>query len=47
MEVDEAILRALALQAPVAEDLRRVLAAKAIGTDLERVGAKSDAKTGV
>ena len=38
VEVDEAILRALALQAPVAEDLRRVLAAKAIGTDLERVG---------
>jgi phosphate transport system protein len=36
--VDEAILGALALQAPVAEDLRRVLAAKAIGTDLERVG---------
>lgn len=38
VDVDEAILRALALQAPVAEDLRRVLAAKAIGTDLERVG---------
>ena len=36
--VDEAILRAIALQAPVAEDLRRVLAAKAIATDLERVG---------
>ncbi len=38
VEVDEAILRAIALQGPVAEDLRRVLAAKAIGTDLERVG---------
>ncbi len=38
VEVDEAVLRALALQAPVAEDLRRVLAAKAISTDLERVG---------
>ena len=38
VEVDDAVLRALALQAPVAVDLRRVLAAKQIATDLERVG---------
>lgn len=38
VEVDEAVLHALALQAPVAEDLRRVLAAKGIATDLERIG---------
>lgn len=38
VEVDEAVMRALALQSPVAADLRRVLAAKAIATDLERVG---------
>jgi phosphate transport system protein len=36
--LDEAILRALALQAPVAEDLRLVVAAKAMATDLERIG---------
>jgi len=36
--IDEAVLRALALQAPVADDLRRVVAAKMIATDLERVG---------
>jgi phosphate transport system protein len=36
--VDESVLRSLALQAPVADDLRRLLAAKDIGTDLERVG---------
>lgn len=36
--IDEAVLRSLALQAPVADDLRRVLAAKDIATDLERVG---------
>jgi phosphate transport system protein len=36
--LDEAVLRSLALQAPVADDLRRVLAAKDIATDLERVG---------
>ena len=35
--LDEAVLRSLALQAPVADDLRRVLAAKDIATDLERV----------
>ena len=36
--IDEAVLRSLALQAPVADDLRRVLAAKDMATDLERVG---------
>jgi len=36
--IDDAVLRSLALQAPVADDLRRVLAAKDIATDLERVG---------
>jgi phosphate transport system protein len=36
--IDEGVLKALALQAPVAEDLRRVLAIKMIATDLERVG---------
>jgi phosphate transport system protein len=36
--IDEAVLRSLALQAPVADDLRRLLAANDIGTDLERVG---------
>jgi phosphate transport system protein len=38
VEIDEAVLKALALQAPVAEDLREVLAIKMIATDLERVG---------
>jgi phosphate transport system protein len=36
--LDGGILRALALQAPVAEDLRRVMAIKAMAVDLERVG---------
>jgi phosphate transport system protein len=36
--IDEAVLRALALQAPVAEDLREVIAVKMIATDLERIG---------
>ncbi len=36
--IDEAVLKALALQAPVAEDLREVLAIKMIAIDLERVG---------
>lgn len=36
--VDEAVLRSLALQAPVAADLRRLLAAYDMATDLERVG---------
>jgi len=38
VHIDEAVLKALALQAPVAEDLREVLAIKMIATDLERVG---------
>ena len=38
VEIDDAILRALALQAPVAEDLRQVIAIKTMATDLERVG---------
>jgi phosphate transport system protein len=36
--IDEAVLRILATQAPVADDLRNVLAIKMIATDLERVG---------
>jgi phosphate transport system protein len=36
--LDDLVLRALALQAPVAEDLREVLAIKMVATDLERVG---------
>jgi phosphate transport system protein len=36
--IDDAVLRSLALQAPVADDLRRLLAANDIATDLERVG---------
>ena len=38
VDIDAAVLKALALQAPVAEDLREVLAIKMIATDLERVG---------
>ena len=38
LEIDAGVLKALALQAPVAEDLREVLAIKMIATDLERVG---------
>lgn len=38
VEIDAAIMRLLALRAPVARDLRCVLAAKSLGTDLERVG---------
>lgn len=51
--VDESVLRSLALQAPVADDLRRLLAANDIATDLERVGdlarniAKSAARLAV
>ena len=37
LTIDEGVLKALALQAPVAEDLREVLAIKMIATDLERV----------
>jgi len=38
LDIDEAVLRALALQAPVAEDLRQQIAIKMMATDLERVG---------
>lgn len=38
VEVDAKVLEALALQAPVASDLREVVGAKMIATDLERVG---------
>jgi phosphate transport system protein len=38
VDIDEAVMKALALQQPVAEDLREVLAIKMIATDLERVG---------
>lgn len=38
VEIDEYVLRVLALQAPVADDLRHVVAVKMIATDLERVG---------
>jgi phosphate transport system protein len=38
VEIDEGVLKVLALQAPVAADLRAVLAIKMIATDLERVG---------
>jgi phosphate transport system protein len=36
--IDEGVLRALALQAPVAEDLRHLIAIKMMASDLERVG---------
>ena len=36
--IDAAVLRVLALQAPVARDLREVIAIKTAATDLERVG---------
>jgi len=36
--LDEEVTRALALQAPVAADLRRILAIRNMATDLERVG---------
>ena len=47
--VDESVLRSLALQAPVADDLRRLLAANDIATNLERVGdlARNIAKSAV
>jgi phosphate transport system protein len=49
VEIDEAVLRVLALQAPVANDLRHVVAVKMIATDLERVGdlARNVAKSAI
>ncbi len=38
VEIDRAVLRTLALQAPVASDLRLVVAIHAMTTDLERIG---------
>lgn len=38
VEVDQAVMQTLALLAPVARDLRQVLAVKTMATDLERVG---------
>ncbi|MAE93948.1 MAG: phosphate transport system regulatory protein PhoU [Deltaproteobacteria bacterium] len=38
LAIDEAVLRALATQAPVADDLRKVVAIKMMATDIERVG---------
>jgi phosphate transport system protein len=38
LEIDEAVLTILALRSPVALDLRQVIAAKTLATDLERVG---------
>jgi phosphate transport system protein len=47
--IDQAVLRALALQSPVAEDLREVIAVKMVANDLERVGdlARNIAKSAV
>ncbi|MGI9591827.1 MAG: phosphate signaling complex protein PhoU [Myxococcota bacterium] len=49
VEVDQSVLHALALQAPVGGDLREVVGIKMIATDLERVGdlARNIAKSGV
>ena len=38
IEIDQSVLNVLALQAPVASDLRQVLAIKTMAIDLERVG---------
>jgi phosphate transport system protein len=38
VEIDEQVLKILALQAPLAHDLRQVIAVKTMATDLERVG---------
>jgi len=38
VEIDRAVLEFLALQAPVAQDLREVIGIKTAATDLERVG---------
>jgi len=48
VEIDDRVLKALALQAPVAGDLREVVAIKMIANDLERIGdlARNIAKSG-
>jgi phosphate transport system protein len=38
VEIDDKVLKALALQAPVAGDLREIVAIKMIANDLERIG---------
>jgi phosphate transport system protein len=47
--IDEAVLEVLALQAPVAHELRQVLAIKMMATDIERVGdlARNVAKSAI
>jgi phosphate transport system protein len=49
VEIDYKVLKALALQAPVASDLREVVAIKMIANDLERIGdlARNIAKSGL
>ena len=49
LEIDDKVLKALALQAPVAGDLREVVAIKMIANDLERIGdlSRNIAKAGV
>jgi phosphate transport system protein len=49
VEIDRAVLEMLALQAPVAQDLREVIAMKTAATDLERVGdlARNIAKSAI
>ena len=48
VDIDDKVLKALALQAPVAGDLREVVAIKMIANDLERIGdlARNIAKSG-
>jgi phosphate transport system protein len=49
VEIDRTVLEFLALQAPVAQDLREVIAIKTATTDLERVGdiARNIAKSAI
>ncbi len=49
VDIDRAVLEFLALQAPVAQDLREVIAIKTAATDLERVGdlARNIAKSAI
>jgi len=49
VEIDDKVLKALALQAPVAGDLREVVGIKMIANDLERIGdlARNIAKCGM
>lgn len=49
VDIDEAVIKVLALRAPVAQDLREVVAIKTMATDLERVGdlARNIAKSAI